>query len=149
MNSRLDISPTVCDFISLQSNKIYRLSKYAGVGWGCLTYITGTRNTGAFYLSMFADQPNFPDTSTQGDELKRFDICTLATLSPKRFLIQSQVWPNSCFMIFSFSSFLSPEKVKSLKSTSKLKPISNNGLNIISLQLSAQLFQVDITIEKA
>lgn len=26
------------------------------------------------HLSMLADQPNFPDTKTQGDELRRFDI---------------------------------------------------------------------------
>jgi len=57
---------------------------------------------------MFADQPNFPDTRTQGEELSRFEICTLATLSPKRFLIQSIVELNSCFISFSFSSFLSP-----------------------------------------
>lgn len=61
-------------------------------------------------LSMFADQPNFPDTRTQGEELSRFEICTLATFSPSRFLIQSHVWPNSCFISFSFSSFLSPKE---------------------------------------
>jgi len=66
---------------------------------------------------MFADQPNFPDTRTQGEELSRFEICTLATLSPSRFLIQSHVWPNSCFISFSFSSFLSPAETTNAQQT--------------------------------
>ena len=84
---------------------------------------------------MLADQPNLPDTRTQGDELRRLEIWTLATLSPKRFLIQSQVWPNSCFISFSFSSFLSPTKSSNYFSLNwpkwkpKILPLNDRTIN--------------------
>lgn len=58
---------------------------------------------------MLADQPNFPDTSTHGDELNRFETCTFATFSPSCCFIQSHKRLNSCLVSRSFTSSSSPE----------------------------------------
>uniref|UniRef100_A0A0A9EBZ0 Uncharacterized protein n=1 Tax=Arundo donax TaxID=35708 RepID=A0A0A9EBZ0_ARUDO len=65
-------------------------------------------------LSMLADQPNLPDTRTQGEELSRFEIWTLATLSPSCCFIQSHRRVYSCLLSFSLSSSSSPNSRSSL-----------------------------------
>uniref|UniRef100_A0A0A9EYN7 Uncharacterized protein n=1 Tax=Arundo donax TaxID=35708 RepID=A0A0A9EYN7_ARUDO len=67
VNSKLDVSPSVCAFMS---------------------------------LSMLADQPTLPDT-THGEELRRFDIWTFATLSPSCCFTQSHRIVYSCLVSFS------------------------------------------------
>ena len=67
-----------------------------------------------YYLSIFADQPNFPDTSTQGDELIRLETWTLATLSPRFCFIQSHKRVYSFSTSFSFSSSTSPAKTQKI-----------------------------------
>lgn len=59
-------------------------------------------------LSILADHPNLPETSTQGDELRRFETWTLATLSPSCCFIQSQRRLYSCFVSLSLTSSSSP-----------------------------------------
>lgn len=60
------------------------------------------------YLSILADHPNFPETRTQGDELRRLETWTLATLSPSCCFIQSQRRLYSCFVSLSLTSSSSP-----------------------------------------
>lgn len=60
------------------------------------------------HLSMLADQPNLPETRTHGEELSRFEIWTLATLSPSCCFIQSHRRVYSCLLSFSLSSSSSP-----------------------------------------
>lgn len=59
-------------------------------------------------LSMLADHPNLPETSTQGEELRRFETWTLATFSPSCCLIQSHNRLYSCLVSLSLTSSSSP-----------------------------------------
>ena len=130
MKSKLEVSPAACAFISLQGNQ-WDLDRVRNLPKG--SYLE--KKWEEIYLSMLADQPNLPDTRTQGEELRRLEIWTLATLSPKCFLIQSQVWPNSCFISLSFSSFLSPAQISNHVSLNwpkwkpKILPFSYGTIN--------------------
>lgn len=53
-------------------------------------------------LSILADHPNLPETSTHGDVLRRLETWTFATLSPSCCFTQSQRRLYSC-LVFSFS----------------------------------------------
>ncbi len=63
------------------------------------------------YLSMLADHPNFPETSTQGEELIRLEIWTFATLSPRFLFIQSHSSLYSFSISFPFSSSSAPPDI--------------------------------------
>jgi hypothetical protein len=49
---------------------------------------------------MLVDQPNMPDTRTHGEELRRFDIWTFATLSQSCCFTQSQRRVLSCLVYY-------------------------------------------------
>lgn len=104
INSKLLGSPSVWAFINLQKpNRANHKTMRCINGREMPKWLRS-------HLSILADHPNLPDTRTHGEELRRLEIWTLATLSPNLFFIQSHVWPNSCLISLSFSSFLSPAK---------------------------------------
>lgn len=69
MNSRLVVSPDDCAFISLLRYTYSMLLAHQGKRGENFLLVKKVS-----YLSMFADQPNLPDTRTQGDELRRLEI---------------------------------------------------------------------------
>jgi len=65
----------------LSTGSIFSNKDQNSVNMNILIHQTSTpKNT---YFSMFADQPNFADTSTQGDEVFRLETWTFATFSPR------------------------------------------------------------------
>jgi len=86
----------------------------------CHDYILYTKST--TNLSILADHPNLPETSTQGDELRRLETWTFATLSPSCCFIQSHKRLYSCCVSLSFTSSSSPGIRQSHKKDAQQNP---------------------------
>jgi len=122
MNSKLEVSPRACAFISLKKWKLKIVQALCHENHQLLVREWLEKlNESLTNLSMFADQPNFPDTRTQGDELKRLEIWTLATLSPSCCFIQSHSRLYSCLFSLSVTSSSSPDLIIFLRTIFKSK----------------------------